>query len=386
MKCAVYVLTRAAVVLAAGLVAHAQPIPASQPATAPTTTQAATRPIAPSDLAVTVEGHQFFERDIDALIQARWPNRVEDTSDPKARAMSSVMRDQAREELIDQWLLDRQVAQAGVQVTDAEVAKFIDDEALGNMSLNGLTREELDLRFRREKNTTLADFLAQRKTDPERRKTLLRNKLIRETFREETQVTDEAVGEFYERRLERRFKLPEQIRASHIFFRTEGQGAEQLAELRKKAEAALEEVRKPGADFAAAAAKYSDSVTKEMGGDMGYFAREQPGLDKKLIETAFKLTIGEISALVEVPGGWHILKVTERKEPLVVPLNQARDGIRLLLEDQQIQRARRQYCSELRKSASIQFPADKPPRGSPVPTQIDPTRVLDKPPPPPQNP
>jgi foldase protein PrsA len=386
MKRAVYVLTLAAAVWAAGAVAYAQPIPASQPATAPTTTQATPRPIAPSDLVVTVEGHEFFERDIDALLKARWPNMVEDTSDPKGRAMVNVMRDQAREELIDQWLLDREVAKSGVQVSDEDIAKFVDDEAVGNMSLNGLTREELDLRFRREKNTTLADFIAQRKADPVRRKTLLRNKLIRETFREETKVTDEAVAEFYERRLERRFKLPEQVRASHIFFGAGSLGAEQKAELRKKAETVLAEVRQPGADFAAAAAKYSDSATKEKGGDMGHFGREHPGLDKKIADAAFKLNVGEISDLVEVQDGWHILKVSERKEPTVVPLNQAKDGIRLLLEDQQIQRARRQYCTELRKSASIQYPADKPPRGAPVPTQIDPARVSDKPPPPPQNP
>ncbi len=386
MKRIAYVLSLATLVVAAGPVTHGQLAPTSHPTTAPATTQAATRPIAPSDLAVTVEGHQVFERDIDALIKARWPNATEDTSDPRGRAMTGVMRDQAREELIDQWLLDREIAKAGLQVSDEELAKFVEDEALGNMSLNGLTREDLDLRFRREKNTTLADFLTQRKADPERRKILLRNKLIRETFRDETRVTDEAVGEFYERRLERRFKLPEQVRASHIFFRTEGLSADQQTELRKKAATALEEVRQPGADFAAAAAKYSDSPTKEKGGDMGLFPREHPGLDKKLIDVAFKLTVGEISDLVEAQGGWHILKVTERKDPVVVPLNQAKDGIRMLLEDQQIQRARRQYCAELRKSAGVEYPAGKPPRGAPVPTEIDPGRLSDRPPPPPPAP
>ncbi len=63
------------------------------------------------------------------------------------------------------------------------------------------------------------------------------------------------------------------------------------------------------ADWSTTVRTYSDGPAKEDGGDLGWFGRDQLATD--LDKAAFDLDIGETSAVVETPRGFHILKRTE---------------------------------------------------------------------------
>ena len=80
------------------------------------------------------------------------------------------------------------------------------------------------------------------------------------------------------------------------------------ADAKKKAEQVLAEVKKPGADFAALAQKYSeDDSSKTQGGDLGTFTKGKmvPEFEK----AAFALQAGQISGIVKTQYGYHIIKV-----------------------------------------------------------------------------
>jgi len=92
----------------------------------------------------------------------------------------------------------------------------------------------------------------------------------------------------------------EQVRARHI-----------LLETREEAEDALARLR-AGEDFEELAAELSqDTATKEQGGDLGWFPREQ--MTATFSEAAFALQPGEISDVVETEFGYHIIRVDERE-------------------------------------------------------------------------
>ena len=67
-----------------------------------------------------------------------------------------------------------------------------------------------------------------------------------------------------------------------------------------------------GSDFAEMAGKYSDDVTSEDGGDLGWFPAGQmvPEFDKMV----FSMQPDDISQPIRTQFGWHIIKVHERKE------------------------------------------------------------------------
>ena len=93
----------------------------------------------------------------------------------------------------------------------------------------------------------------------------------------------------------------EQVHARHILLQT-----------REEADAALARL-KGGEEFAAVAAELSqDTMSKEDGGDLGWFPRGQ--MLPEFEEAAFALQPGELSEVVETSAGFHIIQVDERED------------------------------------------------------------------------
>lgn len=112
--------------------------------------------------------------------------------------------------------------------------------------------------------------------------------------------------------IEKRDRVPA-VRLSHIFipFKTDN-GKVDSAGPKLKIDSILA-MAKSGEDFAELAEKYSgDPSTKAKGGDLGFVSRRR--LIQPLDEPAFNLKVGEISDVVKSPYGYHILKVTDKKD------------------------------------------------------------------------
>lgn len=127
---------------------------------------------------------------------------------------------------------------------------------------------------------------------------ILKQMAIRELL-DNIQVTDEEVKEFYEEHKEQ-FVSPESVRAQHILVKEEDKAKEILAEI------------KEGLSFEEAAKKYSECPSKAQGGDLGEFTKGK--MVPEFEAAAFELAVGELSDLVKTQFGYHIIKVTDKKE------------------------------------------------------------------------
>jgi peptidyl-prolyl cis-trans isomerase D len=122
-------------------------------------------------------------------------------------------------------------------------------------------------------------------------------------------IDDKELQAAYEKRKEE-FKQDEQVRASHILFKVEGEDAAKWAAAEKKAAEAAKKA-KGGADFAELAKKLSEDSSAPNGGDLGTFGRGQ--MVKAFEEVAFGLKPGEVSEPVKTQFGWHVIKLVEHK-------------------------------------------------------------------------
>ena len=140
------------------------------------------------------------------------------------------------------------------------------------------------------------------------------------------------VKEYYEANA-REFNRPEQVRARHVLVAYKGaRNATSEAQARDKDAAkqrageVLLKAKAPGADFAAIATASTDEPAgKSRGGDLGFFGRE--AMDKAFGDAAFALAPGQLSAVVETPFGYHVIKVEEKKPALATKLEDAQRAI-----------------------------------------------------------
>ncbi len=141
--------------------------------------------------------------------------------------------------------------------------------------------------------------------------------------------SDNEIQDYYDFNLSQ-YSTPGQVRASHILLRTEGL-EEDVVEARAQE---LATAARDGADFAELAREHSDDEgTAELGGDLGLFGRGR--MVPEFEGVAFSLDVDAISDPVKSPFGFHVIKVTEKQEETVQPLDEVRASIVTTLKREQ---------------------------------------------------
>ncbi|WP_331489741.1 peptidylprolyl isomerase [Tepidibacter hydrothermalis] len=146
------------------------------------------------------------------------------------------------------------------------------------------------------------------------------------------EINDEKLKEYYDNNKEQYKK--EEVKASHILFKTVGDDMKPVSDedkkaAKKKADDILVRA-KNGEDFASLAKEYSeDTVSGNNGGDLGYFGKGVmvPEFEK----VAFGMNPGEISDLVESQFGYHIIKVIDKVNE-IIPFEDVKNQIKVNME------------------------------------------------------
>lgn len=155
-------------------------------------------------------------------------------------------------------------------------------------------------------------------TEEEELRKAIRSSLLEEkAATANVEVTDEDVEFFYE-------KLSYEVQASHILLRDE----ETANKVHEKLEA--------GADFAELAKEHSVDPTANNGGDLGWFSAGR--MVTEFEDAAYTLEVGEVSEPIQTQFGWHIIKVTDKREienKALKPFEEVKEQIRDALKRQQ---------------------------------------------------
>jgi parvulin-like peptidyl-prolyl isomerase len=169
---------------------------------------------------------------------------------------------------------------------------------------------------------------------------------------EKAVIADEAVLRQYTENRQKYFK-PVEYRASQILVKVDpSSNDEQKAKRREKAVEVLNKVQ-GGADFARVAEEESDDMTRIKGGDLGYF---HAGTTEAEFDDAVKrMTVGEIRGPIETIYGFHIIKLTDKKEPHQLEFDEIKDKIRKQMVDAEKKRLFEQWMKQLKESATIIF-------------------------------
>ena len=106
---------------------------------------------------------------------------------------------------------------------------------------------------------------------------------------------------------------------------------------------------KEGNDFMELVREHSDKPEEEA--DLGWYKRGDLMDEFELI--TFSMEIDEISQVFATQWGMHLAKVTDRKEPEPIPVDQVKEEISELIKSEKRDEKLKQYIEELREVANI---------------------------------
>jgi len=158
-----------------------------------------------------------------------------------------------------------------------------------------------------------------------------------DAVKKDIKVPEADLRSYYEQNVAR-LSGNEERRASHILINAPKDApAPQREKAKAQAESLLQTVRAAPDSFADVAKKNSqDAGSAPKGGDLDYFGRG--AMVKPFEDAVFAMKKGSISELVESDFGYHIIKLTDVKEPKQRSFDELRPGIESDLKNQQAQR------------------------------------------------
>lgn len=241
-------------------------------------------------------------------------------------------------ELIEETLTRQRVDELGLKVTDEEIEAAIQDV----QKQNRLTREQLiqALQFEGMSFGSYKENLG---------KQILRFKLLGREVQSKVEVTNQEIRDYFREHIDE-FREAAFVRLARLTFPLPAKAsAAQIETLRARAGEALARLRQ-GEEFYAVLLSYTADQGAE-GGDLGTFkAGELTAAFERAVQG---LQEGEVSAVIEAPDGFHILRVEERSPGKIRQFDAVQGEIQKKLSEQKTEARFKEWAQSLRKNAYI---------------------------------
>ena len=171
---------------------------------------------------------------------------------------------------------------------------------------------------------------------------------------DEAYPSDDEVQAAYEVN-KQRLLVPRQFHIAQIFLAVPAGAAPSAAEEARHRLADLrQQASRPKADFADLASRNSnDAASARTGGDLGWIAEDQ--LAPPIRTAVAGLPEGGLSDLVQMPDGWHLLRLVATKPAAVPPLADIRETLVRALRQQRAEQLGRDYVAAMQRNQPVQL-------------------------------
>lgn len=277
-----------------------------------------------SDVVATVNGKKIT---LEAVTK-----RLTDFKDADSETLNAV-KQEIIDQLITDILLEEFIDKQGLIVAPEEIEREVErirSDIAGNQEYNGPSLEKV---------------LAAVGSDINEFKKGIKHSIALEKYFN-NKVDDETLMKFFEEN--KSLFNGESIRVSHILIDTRDlKTQEEFSKALEKIKNIKKEIDR-GASFDELARKHSAHLSAQEGGDMGFIQRKG-SLAKPFLDAAFSLQIGEVSEPVKTEYGYHLIKVTDKKEGSNIKFADIKRNVRLEAIDAEILK----LLERLRKEAQI---------------------------------
>jgi len=244
--------------------------------------------------------------------------------------------------MIDQILIEQEAKKVGLtpeSIKDEEVMAVINDMLVKN---NLSTKE-----YMQKLATEHSSLEAVKK---EIRGQMLRMRLLRREVQSKILVTDEEIGEYYNKHRQE-YEGKEAVRIHQILLPApKEQGSLMRQNVRVQAEQIRDRILK-GESFEAMAAKYSKDPSAAHGGDIGFV--ERGVILPQVEQAAFSLPLDEVSNVLETDLGYLLITVVDKRGAGFKPPSAVRNEIKAKIEDEKVAKKYDDWIEGIRKKSFI---------------------------------
>lgn len=250
------------------------------------------------------------------------------------------------------------------RVRESVLRRMIDDKMIELKAAElkiDIKPEELEAKFTEHKarfrtDQAFQDYLKRSQNNEANMKDDLKRNLLRDQVVEKlsgaVDVTEDEAKKYYEEN-KARFTEREQVKASRILIRVMPNATD--AEKKKAKQKAMQlatQVKKPTADFAKLARENSNGPEAARDGDLAWLNRGR--MPEEFDRIVFAMKANDVSPAFETRAGWEIVKVWERKDERIRPLEEVQENIKTSLLARKKNDKRRDVLRQLKEGAKVE--------------------------------
>ena len=212
-------------------------------------------------------------------------------------------RDELQRQIIERMIVDRAQLQlardSGIKVDDS----MLDRALLRMAEQNKMSLQNFRNQVERE-GTTYAQFREEIRGD------IIMQRLRERDVESKIQVSESEVDNYLLAQ-KTNTQANQELELSHILIRIPDNASPDILEKQRTRAASVLQQLRSGGDFSKLAAAYSDSAEGLKGGSLGW--RLQERLPQLFIDAVTNLKTGDITGIIKSSAGFHILKLTGRR-------------------------------------------------------------------------
>jgi len=266
------------------------------------------------------------------ITQADLANRLETFRNTDAETLDTI-KQEILDQMITDILLEEFIDRQGLVVVPEEIERAV-DQVRSNMTGN-----------QKDSGQSLEKVLASIGSNMGEFKRSIKHSLALEKYFN-NKLDDRTLEKYFDGN--KSLFNGESVKVSHILIDTRNMKTqEELSHAQEQIKSIKKEID-IGAAFDEMANKYSSCPSAQNGGDLGFIQRKG-NLAKSFLDMAFSLRIGQISEPVQTEYGYHLIKVTEKKEGAHVKFGDVKEKVRLAVLDEETLK----LLSQLHKAAQI---------------------------------
>lgn len=297
------------------------------------------------EILVVVNNHILTRRAFQQEVEQAGAALYRNYSGAELDARLRDTREQMLQHLIDAFLLDDKAVDLGIQVPDEHLAQMVETIKKENQIQSDA---DFDQALRTNLGIGLKEYLVRG------RRQLVQQEVLRQEVYSRVAIEDQEIRAYYEDHKDE-YRQPGRFRIRELVL-AKGATPEEQQATRATLEA-VHQALKAGRPFMDLVKEYSQSPTRDMGGDLGWMTK---GLLLGSVEAAaLALKVDQVSAPLETDKDIYLIQLIASDQESIRPYEEVKAQILDKVREPKAQNAIDNFLNKLRVRANIRYMVPK---------------------------